>query len=142
MIKNDQWDLPGGKLKKDELLQKAIRREVREETGLEINDFILVTGSIESFKPKGKRLGLIYFAESKKTQIRIDPMEHSGFQWLDVKKIHDKNFAFKNTVQWIEAAKKHKIILGETKRIFADSKIFVDDKEAVFFLCGEKHRDL
>ena len=105
MIKNDQWDLPGGKLKKDELLQKAIRREVREETGLDINDFILVTGSIESFKPKGKRLGLIYFAESKKTQIRIDPMEHSGFQWLDVKKIHDKNFAFKNTAQWIKAAK-------------------------------------
>ena len=99
MIKNDQWDLPGGKLEKDELLQKAIRREVREETGLEINDFILVTGSIESFKPKGKRLGLIYFAESKKTQIRIDPMEHSGFQWLDVKKIHDKNFAFKNTAR-------------------------------------------
>ncbi len=105
MIKNDQWDLPGGKPKKDEILQKAIRREVREETSLEVNEFFLVTAGIEKFKPKGKRLGLVYFAETDRKQIKVDPEEHSDFQWINVKKIHDKNFAFKNTPKWIEMAK-------------------------------------
>jgi phosphoglycolate phosphatase len=45
-----KWGIPGGKIRRNETTEDALRREIREETGLEITDirFVIVQDSIDS----------------------------------------------------------------------------------------------
>jgi len=63
-----QWSVPGGKLKFGERLHDAVRREVREETGIEIDiigliDVFEVTGSEEKGAIGGHIVLVDYVAE-------------------------------------------------------------------------------
>jgi len=85
------WEFPKAGLEKGESKKEAARREVKEETGL---DIIKVT----SHKYKGKflypkelpdRPGMIgqtyylYSVEVKKGKIKIDRKEHTSARWVD-----------------------------------------------------------
>jgi 8-oxo-dGTP pyrophosphatase MutT (NUDIX family) len=87
------WEFPKAGLEKRESKKGAARREIKEETGLEI---IRVT----SHKYKGKflypkelpdRPGMIgqtyylYSVEVKKGKIKIDKREHTSARWVDYK---------------------------------------------------------
>ena len=87
------WEFPKAGLEKRESKKEAARREIKEETGL---DIIRVT----SHKYKGKflypkelpdRPGMIgqtyylYSVEVKKGKIKIDKKEHSSSRWVDYK---------------------------------------------------------
>lgn len=75
--KND-WDLPGGHLKKDENHLEGVRRETKEETNLSISapKHVKTHEHIEFFKcpcPKG--------------DIKLDSNEHVDFKWVNPKDI-------------------------------------------------------
>ncbi|HKL23505.1 MAG TPA: NUDIX domain-containing protein [Candidatus Nanoarchaeia archaeon] len=85
------WEFPKAGLKKGESKKEAARREIKEETGLEI---IKVT----SHKYKGKflypkelpdRPGIsgqtyyLYSVELKKGKIKVDKKEHTSARWVD-----------------------------------------------------------
>lgn len=87
------WEFPKAGLEKKESKKEAARREIKEETGLEI---IRVT----SHKYKGKflypeelpdRPGMVgqtyylYSVEVKKGKIKIDKKEHTSARWVDYK---------------------------------------------------------
>lgn len=70
-----EWDLPGGHLHIGEPLEKGLRRETREETGLSI-------GPVQ----KVKELGNIIFFKAKYVDGDIKlSKEHSSFSFRDVK---------------------------------------------------------
>lgn len=97
------WEFPKGGIKFSESKISAVKREVKEETGLKAK-------RIKRFNYSGKylykkkfadRTGLIgqtfslYSAEVKKGKVKIDKKEHSGYKWMDfeeaVKKIRFAN---------------------------------------------------
>ena len=80
-------DFPGGKIQEgEENLEESLRREVREETGLEIKVGEPFTTSISVFRPNhrfaGKKVILIaYKCEYVSGDVKLSP-EHSDYTWV------------------------------------------------------------
>ncbi|MFH1503698.1 MAG: NUDIX domain-containing protein [Candidatus Diapherotrites archaeon] len=92
------WEFPKGKIERFETKKMAVKREVGEETGLKVI-------RIKKFREKGKylykkklkdrpgKIGQTYqlFAvEVKKGKIKLDAIEHNGYQWAFFKKAYKK----------------------------------------------------
>ncbi len=92
LIKNpkylDRWSVPGGKVNKGEKVEETAKREIKEETGLEIDnlEFISIENSIDyEFFPKDKHFVLLnYIARESGGKIKKS-REVSDFIWIDPK---------------------------------------------------------
>jgi 8-oxo-dGTP pyrophosphatase MutT (NUDIX family) len=87
------WEFPKGGIKKDEKILDAVKREIKEETGLEpikIKKFD-VSGGYKYEKTLPGRDGIIgqtyilYAVMVKKGKIKMDKFEHSKYKWENFK---------------------------------------------------------
>jgi phosphoglycolate phosphatase len=80
-----RWGIPGGKIKTNEPAVEALRREVREETGLELGDirFVLVQDCIEppEFYKKAHFVLLNYTATATSTDVVLND-EAETYRWV------------------------------------------------------------
>jgi len=95
----DYWDLPKGHIEKGEKELDTVKREVKEETGLE--DIEIIGGFKEwikyFFRFESKTIFKIvtfYLAETKTKDIKISS-EHIGYKWLSYKEALNQ-LTFKN----------------------------------------------
>jgi bis(5'-nucleosidyl)-tetraphosphatase len=103
----DYWDLAKGHIEKGEALEDTVRREVKEETGLE--NIEIVSGFKETikyfFRWDGKNIlkfVTFYLAETKTREIKISD-EHIGFEWLPYGAAVEK-LSFKNAKNILKKA--------------------------------------
>ncbi|MGQ9514930.1 MAG: bis(5'-nucleosyl)-tetraphosphatase [Thermoproteota archaeon] len=87
------WDFPKGNIEKGEKTETTVRREVKEETGIEGITFIPgFKQRINYFYKRDKKT--IYkevihlLAETKTNTVKLSN-EHTGFTWLDYKKAYE-----------------------------------------------------
>lgn len=99
----EKFDMPGGKLEKDENINSGLEREVKEETGITIQagpivyafdiikDYILENGKERRVYGKGFRL----LAQYKGGEIKLSK-EHESYEWIKIeqaiKKLEDEGF--------------------------------------------------
>jgi 8-oxo-dGTP pyrophosphatase MutT (NUDIX family) len=104
------WDFPKGNIEEGEEELETVRREIREETGIE--DLIFVEGFRRSIRYFYKRRGgvvlkevIFYLARSHTKEVRLS-YEHKGYVWLNFKEALDR-LTFKNSRNLLEAAQEH-----------------------------------
>lgn len=77
------WDIPGGKIEYGEKIVDGIKREVMEETGLDV-DVDFRPWSIWSFMTPAKErqtVGITLLAQYKGGEVKISS-EHTEFRWI------------------------------------------------------------
>lgn len=74
----DKWDMPGGGIGAEEDLIEGIKREVREEAGLEIEKIEL----IGAYTIENDRLQLLAKAQSTEGVVKLSS-EHNEFKWIN-----------------------------------------------------------
>ncbi|MEK7598171.1 MAG: nucleotide exchange factor GrpE, partial [Patescibacteria group bacterium] len=89
-----KYDLPGGSIEYGEDIKPALTREIKEETGLEVEigpvihvfDFEKGEGGESATIGKGIR----FLAHYKNGDVKLDEKEHSQFEWLEIDKAIEK----------------------------------------------------
>ena len=81
-----KWGIPGGKIERGESAEEALRREVKEETALDLRDvhFVMFQDCVDSgeFHRPAHFLLLNYTAESDSDRVVLND-EAEEFQWVD-----------------------------------------------------------
>jgi 8-oxo-dGTP diphosphatase len=76
-----KWELPGGKVDRGERVQRALARELEEETGLMLADARRISCR-ELISPRGRRIREhVYVASAIGTVTLSD--EHDAYAWVD-----------------------------------------------------------
>ena len=80
-----KWELPGGKMERDEFFDEAFIREIKEETSLDVKvgDFC---EAVQDDYPHKRTVQLIMYAEDIEGEVKISD-EHDDWMWADVDKI-------------------------------------------------------
>lgn len=90
-----KWDLPGGKMHPEEPYLQELRREVWEETGLDVQADRII-GLTEAALQGRKVLTLIFQGRTSSDDVKLSH-EHSAFRW--VRRDQLTNLAFTDKLQ-------------------------------------------
>jgi mutator protein MutT len=86
----NKWQFPGGGLEFFETLEDAVRREIKEETGVEILKVEFIPKVFEIIRPKDKWHGLLFvfscFPKKNNFSVRINS-EASEYGWFSFQEI-------------------------------------------------------
>lgn len=90
-IHPDKWSFPGGKVRKNEDLFTALKREIKEETNLDIEERKERISAYTYRRPSGKQTkGMCFLVKSKKENITLNK-EHDAFAWVTPEEFENYN---------------------------------------------------
>lgn len=90
-IKNDYmpnlWDIPGGTIRFGEEIFAALKREVKEETNLEVMPKKLLFAYGYKSNKERHQFQLVYLCDYLSGNVKLDYREHSEYLWLEWEEI-------------------------------------------------------
>lgn len=85
-----EWEIPGGGVDPGETIEQGASRELLEETGLKVNQFLSVFEGFDYTTPKKPKVRQINFRVSVKPG-DITLTEHDRFRWVTLQEIASLN---------------------------------------------------
>lgn len=82
-----KWECPGGKIDRDEDPEKAVLREVEEETGLKC-EIIKELPFLHKRDKKYESLCHVYLIQAPSDKVKLSP-EHSEYKWVRPEEVKD-----------------------------------------------------
>ncbi|QGA80198.1 NUDIX domain-containing protein [Candidatus Nanohalobium constans] len=83
----NQWLVPGGKVEKGDSMKETIRKEIREETNLEVTDieFLEVKdgGNPDDFERDTHFIFLNFVCRAESEDVELDQREAVEYKWID-----------------------------------------------------------
>ncbi len=93
---SNSWDIPGGRTEFGEEPEEGLKREIKEETGLELETIKLVLDVSTVFKNQEKQIiRVTYLCTVKNNNIQLSH-EHTDMQWITKQEL--KNIEFKDKI--------------------------------------------
>lgn len=84
------YDFPGGGLEREESLMQGLKREVFEETGLQVE--VLAPAYVFDERKKDKHLVIIKFACHRPTGDFVISEEHDNYEWVSLEQLPLKEY--------------------------------------------------
>jgi 8-oxo-dGTP diphosphatase len=78
------WELPSGNVEPGERLDDAVRREMKEETALDVSSLQEYVGSFDYLSSTGRRTRQFTFAVDVVSHEPVRLQEHDSYQWAPV----------------------------------------------------------
>lgn len=91
------FDLPGGRIERNESMYRGLRREIWEETGIKVKEFDFVASWVKEGRGMHPRLMLIFRAYLAKSPKKIDVVlsdEHDFAEFLPIEKALKRNMHY------------------------------------------------
>ena len=89
----NQWLVPGGKVEKGDSMKETVRKEVREETNLEVKNIEMLEvkdgGNPDDFNRDTHFIFLNFVCEAKNTEVELDDREATDHKWTKPEKALD-----------------------------------------------------
>ncbi len=77
-----KWTVPGGKMERGEIVMDALKREIKEETGLEIEDKKKFLRDYTFVRPDGHNvIGLVFLVDALSDEIILNE-DFDDFKWI------------------------------------------------------------
>jgi len=84
------YGLPGGRIELNESIEKAIKREVEEETGIELEEVDYI-GVVRENQGNYDFIHFVYAAKDViQTPLLKEPEKCEGWEWVDLNEVKDK----------------------------------------------------
>jgi len=91
LMKSPKWDgkwlVPGGKIEKGDSMKETVRKEVKEETGLEVSDIELLNvkdgGNPEEFNRETHFIFLNFTCRAEDQEVELDQREAVDYEWIN-----------------------------------------------------------
>lgn len=83
---DNQWLVPGGHVEKGEKIEECVKREVKEEVGLEVDEIEFITvleGMPEKFERDTHFIFLNYSCRAENQEVELDQQEAVEHVWID-----------------------------------------------------------
>lgn len=88
-VESDTWTLPGGKQEYNETILDGIKREVKEETNLDIDD-LEIFNVTDDIQPDRHFITIQIIASSYSGELRImEPTKEDDWKWFDIDHLPD-----------------------------------------------------
>jgi mutator protein MutT len=81
------WDLPGGKLNPKEDITHCVKREVKEETNLDV-DVLFPIDVVSKIVKDNHIVLIVYVCNYKSGEVKLSE-EHQKYKWIEPKKAFD-----------------------------------------------------